>query len=38
MAMDSVIAHEEPFGDRLIIQAFGDQAQDLNSRRATHRS
>ena len=30
MAMDRVIAHEEPFDDRLIIQAFGHQAQDLN--------
>ena len=30
MAMDRVIAQEEPFGDRLIIQTFGHQPQDLN--------
>jgi hypothetical protein len=30
MTMNRVIAHEEPLGDRLIIQAFGYQAQDLD--------
>ena len=30
MAMNGVVAHEDPLGDRLIVQAFGDEPQDLD--------
>jgi hypothetical protein len=30
VAMDGVVAYEEAFGDRLIIQAFSNQSQDLD--------
>ena len=30
MTMDRVVAHEESFGDRLIVEAVGDEAQHFD--------